>query len=425
MAQHSRAFLRRYAASIVCFIVAVLFVLGPLSRISIGQGTSPAKRLADLGKKFSGVDQCGGENCHGKPGNQAPPAGPEDRRRELSIWKTDPHAEAYKTLENAESKAIAGKLQIADATTSDRCLDCHSLNVKAELRGKEFSLKEGNSCGSCHGPDEMWMKPHQAEGWTQQQRDAFKPHDALLKKWGLYDTKPYAARAEICAGCHLAIDADMVAAGHPQPTFELAEFDYALAKHWPDAKGYPVAKMWLAGQVVCLRDAMQQLQTRAGGQDPAALKQAYEQAMAHLEVIRPAASLLGMSGLDAAAADLEKAAADPAKAGAKAGEVATMANAALAKIDTIDMNKQSTLQVLGAVAAADGMAKNYGRSGMEQQAWAINALFSAHADGESVPEDKSGPVKDAIGKVLPPEEGQLSAEDFDKGLSAVRPMLPK
>ena len=80
------------------------------------------------------------------------------------------------------------------------------------LQGKDFNIEEGVSCGACHGPSTKWNPPHKAKGWTDKERKAAGTHDALLKKWGLYDTKSPLARAYMCTSCHLAIDADMVAA---------------------------------------------------------------------------------------------------------------------------------------------------------------------------------------------------------------------
>ena len=45
---------------------------------------------------------------------------------------------------------VAGKMSIADASTSDNCLSCHGLNPPTAIRGPEFKIEEGNSCESCH-----------------------------------------------------------------------------------------------------------------------------------------------------------------------------------------------------------------------------------------------------------------------------------
>src|SRR5439155_25121058 len=114
----------------------------------------------------------------------------------------------------------------------------------------------------------------------------------ILKTLGLYDTKPFVARAEKCTSCHLAIDAAMVAAGHPQPQFELAYFSNPQVyedRHWRQIEGYNDVKIWAAGQLVCVRDAMKQLADRAAGAASDELvKDAYEQAMAHYSMFRAA-----------------------------------------------------------------------------------------------------------------------------------------
>jgi hypothetical protein len=61
-------------------------------------------------------------------------------------------------------------------------------------QGRQYNVSEGVTCYHCHGPSEKWNKPHAEKGWTQKMRDG-KSHDALLKEWGLYDTKSVMHRA--------------------------------------------------------------------------------------------------------------------------------------------------------------------------------------------------------------------------------------
>jgi hypothetical protein len=90
----------------------------------------------------------------------------------------------------------------------------------------------------------------------------------------------------MCASCHLSIDASLVKAGHPQPIFEQVTFQTNEPQHWVDPTGYYVSKLWAAGQVIALRDAMQQLRRvpRAGPKRRTS-KQAYDQATTHLAMV--------------------------------------------------------------------------------------------------------------------------------------------
>jgi hypothetical protein len=353
---------------------------------------------------------------------------------EYTIWAAhDRHASAYETLANTQSKAIGDKLKIADVKTSDSCLSCHALNVPKELQGENYSIREGNSCDNCHGPSEKWIKPHIEKGWMQAQRERFQDnHEGMLKEWGIYDTRPLAARAAMCTSCHLSIDADMVAAGHPQPTFELDWFQELEPKHWMDrTEPYWSTKVWLAGQVACLRDSMNQLATRAAEKkDPAMVKAAYDQAMSHLMALKPAASAAGADpgALEENADELRKLIADPAgnadAIAAKASAVAALADAALPKVNDLKPTGQMTLAALSGVANAH--MHDLGRFGMDQQALGISSLYNSFSKTEPVAETDSEVINNLIAqKLLPPETGEPNAVEYAKALEELRAKLPK
>src|SRR5262249_56943340 len=120
---------------------------------------------------------------------------------------------------------IAQALKIPKAEASDRCLSCHAVNVKAQMRGPKFDIAEGVHCEGCHGPSEKWLEPHAEKGWTHEQS----------VKLGMYDTKNLLMRAEKCVSCHLAIDQELVAAGHPDLlAYELDTFSALMPPHWRD-----------------------------------------------------------------------------------------------------------------------------------------------------------------------------------------------
>ena len=225
----------RVSVVLVGMAVVLMLVVGAITRPVHGDTaavkTSPAQQLATLGMKFNGSGSCKGSGCHNKSGDKTPPT---EVLHELTIWKAkDLHAKSFDALSNKDSKDIVSKLKIADATKSDKCLSCHALNVDAKLRGATYNIKEGNTCESCHGPSEKWLKDHADPKWQNDVRSKMD-HDALLKATGLYDTRPLIVRAELCASCHLAIDHDLIAAGHPETKFDLAYLSDLEPKHWSE-----------------------------------------------------------------------------------------------------------------------------------------------------------------------------------------------
>ena len=232
----------------------------------------------------------------------------------------------------------------------------------------------------------------------------------------------------MCTSCHLAIDAEMVAAGHPQPVFELDIYSrseekggYYTSQHWRDPNvPFYGASLWSTGQVVAVRDAMKQLADRAGKKvSPEAFETAYMQAMAHYSAFKPVLASGVVKG-DAAAWD--KAAAQ-INAGVKAKKMADVAAGAKTiaagaeklapAVGTAKWDKAKTLAVLKALLADVNTSKMYGSQGMEQQAFAISALWNAY-------DPKGTKVAEAISQNLfPPEEGEQTPEAFAKGLKTV------
>lgn len=401
---------------------------------SAGSAGTPAGTTSDfvkLGFKFEGAASCSNAQCHGA--DEPKEGAGATTLAEFTQWSNgDPHRNAFATLENEESAAIAEKMKIADATTDARCTSCHAVAVPAKLQGKDFDVAEGVTCAACHGPSEKWNPPHKEKGWTQKQRVALKTHDALLKKWGLYDTKSVLARANMCTTCHLAIDAEMVAAGHPQPVFELDYFSKGedagglyVSQHWRDPKTpfYNVS-LWATGQAVALRDAMLQLAQRAGAKAPnaKAVEDAYKQAMAHYNAFKPVVSTKAVAGdtkaWDAAVAKIAagikgKKMADVA-AGAKT--VAAAAGKLAPSVGAAKFDKAKTLAILKAVLSDTNTAKTVGAQGMEQQAYAVYSLWSSYAPGEAGEET----LNLIFDNLFTDEDGNPpTADKFTKGLAAI------
>jgi hypothetical protein len=208
---------------------------------------------------YTGAGSCTSSNCHG---SVWPRTGIRIKQNEYKIWSTkDKHARAYNVLLEARSKLIARNLGIARPETANKCLDCHALNVPKSEQAKSFDLSDGVSCESCHGPAAAWLGPHTTRGQTHAQNVAL----------GMYDTKDLPRRTERCLSCHIGnekktVDHEMIAAGHPDLTFELDTFSALMPQHWDEAKGaWQGMRRWAVGQAVALRTSIDQLARRARG----------------------------------------------------------------------------------------------------------------------------------------------------------------
>jgi hypothetical protein len=415
-------------------VLLTLLVLGPAATLLRGKiiDQQPSAQLAQLGFKFEGAATCSNAKCHGAA--EAAPA-PKPPGNEYNVWaEKDRHALAHEhlskpdTQKNAAFAEIGKKMGIADASTDARCTSCHSLAAPANLQGQKFNLKEGVTCNACHGPSEKWNTPHAEIGWTQKQRQATGSHAALLKQLGLYDTKPVIARAEKCTSCHLAIDPTLVAAGHPQPIFELDYYSELENKHWRDPEGYFSAKLWAAGQIICLRDSMRQLAERASSNAPvASVKDATEQAMGHYLVLKHLLATKAVPGVDSAALDAAAQKLAGANNAAIAPAATAVADAAAKLADAFEKfapDRKVTVSVLNAIAADASIAKDADLHGVEQQAFAIYSLYNTFARVEK-PADADA-TNDILAKLFTPlESKQVEAAAYAKDLQEVQGKLPK
>jgi hypothetical protein len=238
--------------------------LPALLRASTGAGMmAPEHEQAT----YLGPGSCAASACHG--GIQ-----PRDTTKvlqnEYSTWIVqDRHSRAYNVLTQPLATRMAAILKIGPAEKAPKCLVCHALSVPASQAGRQFDLSEGVSCESCHGPSSLWLGPHV---------QATARH-ADMVRLGLVDNKNLVVRAEKCLTCHLGaegmqVDHEMLAAGHPDLTFELDSFSSIEPPHWvekgPDQK-QPIAdplfgvRIWSVGQAVQLRESMLRLSRYASG----------------------------------------------------------------------------------------------------------------------------------------------------------------
>jgi hypothetical protein len=216
--------------------------------------------------KYVGPGSCSAVACHG--GIQ--PNGGRVLQNEYSTWVTsDKHAQAYASLKTPLGRNIAAVLKIGPADKAQRCLVCHAVDAPESARARDFDISEGVSCESCHGPASQWLGPHIRATSTQ---DAWLKQHQEMVKLGLVDNQNLAVRSRQCLDCHLGapgmkVDHELIAAGHPDLTFELDSFTAVEPPHWVEkdqATGGPAspmfgAKAWAVGQAVQLQMSMQRV----------------------------------------------------------------------------------------------------------------------------------------------------------------------
>jgi hypothetical protein len=213
------------------------------------------------GFKHLGVASCATSVCHGKV---APQPGKNVGLNEYRLWsQEDRHAQAYRTLESAESKRMAARLGIPSAVASKLCLDCHADNMPAAKRGPKFQISDGVGCEACHGGGEKWLETHASEGATHK--------DNVAR--GLYPSEQPLARAQLCLSCHLGTKDKfathmIMGAGHPRLNFELEAFTANQPAHYEVDEDYikrkgkiEGANLWVTGQMESAQRMAALLQT--------------------------------------------------------------------------------------------------------------------------------------------------------------------
>ncbi len=347
-----------------------------------------------MGLKYTGAASCSASNCHGstKPKADFP------KLDESVQWaKKDRHAQAYATLLNEKLKSgvspskIAKVLNLAKAEASERCLTCHAVNVPVALRGPKFDVTEGVHCDGCHGPAEKWLEPHAEKGWTHEQS----------VKVGMYDTKNLLLRAEKCVSCHLQIDTDMVAAGHPEPlTIELDTFSENMPPHWATKGAWTRTRIWGLGQVISLREAAKQVGARAKANASAKLMdEALSKVRGHFVIAKhllavtapPVATGLGQ---DVAALNDAVTKGDKATAQTLAAKISTAAAQEAPKIATRDFDQATTQRLIKSVAGDADAIGAAGIKAAELAAMSLDRLSSTYFKGINAKADKS--VSDAL-----------------------------
>jgi hypothetical protein len=232
------------------FWAVLLFLSAPIF------AQQPPKGAHNI-SKYLGPGSCSAAACHG---NIAPQKTTSVQQNEYSTWVVqDRHAAAFRALQNPVSQRMGKLLGIGNPEESPRCLTCHALSVPAGAKGREFSLGDGVSCESCHGPSSEWLGNHTTKGWSRQKSIAA----------GMVDNWDIEKRAQQCLSCHLGdekryVDHEMIAAGHPDLVFDLESYTAAMPPHWRPEADSQVLRTWSVGQAVQLRESLQRLSRRAG-----------------------------------------------------------------------------------------------------------------------------------------------------------------
>jgi hypothetical protein len=222
---------------------------------------SPPQTAGTVTGKYVGPGGCAASSCHG---SVQPKTVTRIFQNEYSIWiAQDKHARAFSVLSNPVSMRIGRILNIGRPDQAAKCLVCHSLYVPAEQRVQTFEPDDGVSCESCHGPASGWLGPHTQRDW---------PHEKSVAL-GMYDTRNLTGRTEKCLTCHLGtaekfVDHEMIAAGHPDLTFELALFTSVMPRHWKMPQSYEAGawrqvQAWGVGEAVQLRASLNRVSRRA------------------------------------------------------------------------------------------------------------------------------------------------------------------
>lgn len=199
--------------------------------------------------KYVGTGSCSSSNCHGSVNPRKASA---VLQNEYYTWlKHDKHSQAYTVLLKPDAKRMASLMALGDPAKEPLCLQCHTTYVpNSAQRDEKYSVEDGVSCESCHGPAERWLETHAVTGETHQQNIAN----------GLADTVSLDQRAQLCVSCHYGdsekrVVHSLYGAGHPRLSFELDTYGVLQPKHWVVDEDYlrrkgpyvPLAA-WFVGQ---------------------------------------------------------------------------------------------------------------------------------------------------------------------------------
>ncbi|HLQ46271.1 MAG TPA: multiheme c-type cytochrome, partial [Planctomycetaceae bacterium] len=201
---------------------------------------------------FVGVAGCAAASCHGGRGIAG---------GEYTHWATHDaaHRRAYDILLSDDSQSIAQKLELTVSPhKAARCLACHAMDAgeSAVIHGERFAIEFGVACESCHGAAGQWVARHTGQTW--------KSLSSVQKEeFGFRDLRSLGTRADTCVVCHVGssngtVDHELIAAGHPRLSFELAAYHTLLPKHWDQSAAVrrepdQELRLWAIGQVAAAK----------------------------------------------------------------------------------------------------------------------------------------------------------------------------
>jgi hypothetical protein len=413
--------------------------------------------LAQQVGNYSGPGSCAASNCHGsvRPRTTTP-----IKQNEYSIWAAqDKHSRAFSVLSNPISVRMGKILKLSSPPSqADKCRACHTLNVPANLRAQTFEGDEGVSCENCHGPAVGWLGPHTTRGWTREQ--SFK--------LGQYNTPDLLTRSEKCMSCHVGnaekrVDHQMIAAGHPDLTFELDTFSAVMPRHWKfpaDNDPWDGVQEWGIGQAVQLREVLNRL-SRSASNGPwpefaeldcfachhslTAPQDSWRQAdgypgrnpgvpawnASRYMVFRHLVEQVSADRGQQFNAQLERVA-SLMGTGADRNQIASAAKQAAASTDQIAQQLRSqkydrdlSARVMQAIASDATPISEQGERSAEQAAFAIDAIWLAYQKNEKV--DNQAELRAAINRLfdlLQQSPSLYNAPNYAAQLQKVKALLP-
>jgi Cytochrome c554 and c-prime len=297
-------FIRPIGAAVLILLVGAIFPLGGVSLMARGPDQSQGmnavresvtefqsdriplvpgpielrpedRRAGQMGRwQYIGASSCAAANCHGGSTREQP-----RYRSSYSVWvQRDRHANAYLVLFADQSRRICRRLgfEPEDSEKLSRCLDCHTVPDHGSGRRSSFTQEDGVSCEACHGPASGWVAEHSRSTWKTLTGEE-------KQKFGMTDIAgDLAIRGRVCVDCHVGSDRrdvnhDLIAAGHPRLTFELAAYHGMIPAHWDEGKdrrqiednlggsgraSFDV-QLWAVGQFVTAKAAVSLLEARA------------------------------------------------------------------------------------------------------------------------------------------------------------------
>ena len=235
--------------------------------------------------------------------------------------------------------------------------------------------------------------------------------------------------------CHLQIDAEMVAAGHPDLlAFELDTFSKRMSDppHYRTEPPLSGTRAWALGQLVSLREAARQLAGRAkANAAPKLLDEALQKVVGHgalvsvlLGVIAPDAQRAIDADVSAVADQVKKG--DRAAVAATATKLAAAANQQAAQIAKRDFTQAETQKLVDTIIAGADPISGRGLRSAEQAAMALDRLSLAfyRAKGQRIPKG----LNDALDKVfesLPAVPAKYDAGTFAGGIKGFQTQFGK